>query len=131
MKRFLVKSYVSRLLTESQLREVQVTFLPELNPEPWLSLGLTETSSLPGRDSLPQLAVGDGEAAVPVLGGHLVLVVESHSVRGTGGGGGTFVLQYYCLFLLRAATKRNVSSAASPEVLLLQNISANCYHFER
>ena len=37
---------------------LQLTFLTELNPQ---------TSSLPGGDSLPQLTVGDGEAAVPVL----------------------------------------------------------------
>ena len=91
MKRFLVKSYVSRLLVEFELREVQVTFLPELNPESWLALNLTEASPLPGGDSLPQLAVGDREAAVQVLGGHLVLVIESHSVGGAGGGGGTLV----------------------------------------
>ena len=91
MKRFLVESYVSRLLAESELREVQVTFLPELNPEPWLCLSLAGTSRLPCRDSLSQLTVGHREAAVQVLRGHLVLVIESHSVRGTGGGGGTLV----------------------------------------
>ena len=99
---------------------LQVTFLPELNPEPWLSLSLAETSRLPCRDSLSQLTVGHREAAVQVLRGHLVLVIESHSVRGAGrGGGGTFLLKHY---LLRATTRRNVSSAASLQLLLLHNV---------
>ena len=113
MKRFLVKSYVSRLLAESELREVQVTFLSELNPE---------TSSLPGRDPLAQLTVGHREAAVQVLGGHLVLVIESHSVGGTGGRGGTFLLQYKLVLLLGAAASNRTLALLPPEVLLLQNV---------
>ena len=80
MERLTVDVSVQRL--PAPYWSLQVTFLSELNPE---------TSSLPGRDPLAQLTVGHREAAVQVLGGHLVLVIESHSVGGTGGRGGTFV----------------------------------------
>ena len=92
---------------------LQVTFFPELNPH---------TSRLPCRDSLSQLTVGHREAAVQVLGGHLVLVIESHSVGGTGGRGGTFLLQYKLVLLLGAAASNRTLALLPPEVLLLQNV---------
>ena len=92
---------------------LQVASLTELNPE---------TSSLPGVDSLPQLTVGHREAAVPVLWGHLVLVVESHSVGGAASRGAIFLLHFYLLLLLWAATTKRDVSSAFREVLLLQNV---------
>ena len=59
MERLTVDISVQRLVVATRENcALQVTFLPKLNPQ---------TFSLPGRDSLPQLTVGDGEAAVPVL----------------------------------------------------------------
>ena len=76
LKGFFIESDVSRLFTESELGEVQAAPLSvlDLQSQPF-SLLLT--------DLLPQLAVGDGEAPVRVLAGHLVLIVESHAVGGT------------------------------------------------
>ena len=75
LKGFFIESDVSRLFTESELGEVQTAPLSvlDLQSQPF-SLLLT--------DLLPQLAVGDGEAPVRVLAGHLVLIVESHAVGG-------------------------------------------------
>ena len=79
LKRFFIEGDIPRVITEPQLRGVQVALLSELDPE---SLALALTSSLLLTDPLPQLAVGHSEAPVQVLGGHLVLVIESHSVGG-------------------------------------------------
>ena len=74
MLRLTVDISVQRLVVAARENSaLQVTFLTELNPQ---------TRGLPGRDPLPQLAVGDGEAPVRVLAGHLVLIVESHAVGG-------------------------------------------------
>ena len=90
LERFLIERYVSRLFAQSELRKIQVAPLTVVNPQSRLSPGLPPT------DPLPQLAVGHREPPVQVLRGHLVLIIESHSVgRPGGGGGGTFLIFWW------------------------------------